>query len=74
MIDNDPVLCIECAQRNQKEINYTNEIIKFVIDGVDIEDIKKSLSESIKRNYYSPSSSVEKNSTKWINKEKDINE
>ena len=51
-----------------------NEIIKFVIDGVDIEDIKKSLSESIKRNYYSPSSSVEKNSTKRINKEKDINE
>jgi len=51
-----------------------NEIIKFVIDGVDIEDIKKSLSESIKRNYYSPNSSVEKNSAKKINKEKDINE
>jgi len=51
-----------------------NEIIKFVIDGVDIEDIKKSLSESIKRNYYTPNSSVEKNSTKKINKEKDINE
>ena len=32
LIDNDPVLCIECAQRNQKEINYTNEIIKFVKD------------------------------------------
>ena len=30
LIDNDPVLCIECAQRNQKEINYTNEIIKFL--------------------------------------------
>lgn len=51
-----------------------NEIIKFVIDGVDIEDIKKSLSESIKRNYYSPNSSLEKNSTKKINKEKDTNE
>lgn len=51
-----------------------NEIIKFVIDGVDIEDIKKSLSESIKRNYYSHNSSVEKNSAKKINKEKDINE
>jgi len=45
-----------------------------VIDGIDIEDIKKSLSESIKRNYYSPSSSSEKNSAKKINKEKDINE
>jgi hypothetical protein len=51
-----------------------NEIIEFVIDGIDIEDIKKSLSESIKRNYYSLSSSVEKNPTKKINKEKDINE
>ena len=51
-----------------------NEIIEFVIDGIDIEDIKKSLSESIKRNYYSPSSSPEKNTGKKINKEKDINE
>ena len=51
-----------------------NEITKFVIDGIDIEDIKKSLSESIKRNYYSPSSSTEKNSVKKINKEKNINE
>jgi hypothetical protein len=51
-----------------------NEIIEFVIDGIDIEDIKKSLSESIKRNYYSLSSSVEKNPAKKINKEKDINE
>jgi FkbM family methyltransferase len=32
LIDNDPVLCIECAQRNQKEISYTNEIIKFLKD------------------------------------------
>ena len=32
-----------------------SEIIKFVLDGVDIEDIKKSLSDSIKRNYYSKS-------------------
>lgn len=30
LTDNDPVLCIECAQRNDKEINYTNEIIKFL--------------------------------------------
>jgi len=30
--NNDPVLCIECARRNQKEINYTNEIIKFLKD------------------------------------------
>jgi len=51
-----------------------NEITKFVIDGIDIEDIKKSLSESIKRNYYSPNSPTEKNSVKKINKEKDINE
>jgi hypothetical protein len=51
-----------------------NEIIKFVIDGVDIEDIKKSLSESIRRNYYSPNTSPEKNSIKKINKEKDTNE
>lgn len=51
-----------------------NEIIKFVLDGVDIEDIKKSLSESIKVNYYSIKSSPEKNSAKKINKEKEINE
>ena len=30
LTDNDPVLCIECAQRNEKEINYTNEIIQFL--------------------------------------------
>ena len=28
------------------------EILNFILDGVDIEDIKKSLSESIKKNYY----------------------
>lgn len=43
-----------------------SEIIKFVLDGVDIEDIKKSLSDSVKRNYYSKSSS-EKKETKKIN-------
>lgn len=48
-----------------------NEIIKFVIDGIDIEDIKKSLSESIKRNYYSLNPSLEKNTPKKINKEKE---
>lgn len=32
LIDNDPVLCIECAQRNQKEISCSNEIIKFLKD------------------------------------------
>jgi hypothetical protein len=51
-----------------------NEIIKFVLDGVDIEDIKKSLSESIKRNYYSLNPPSEKKSTEKINKEKEINE
>jgi hypothetical protein len=29
-----------------------NEILNFILDGVDIEDIKKSLSESIRKNYY----------------------
>ena len=48
-----------------------NEIINFVLDGVDIEDIKKSLSESIKKNYYS---APEKSPLKKINKEKEINE
>ena len=28
------------------------EIINFVLDGVDIEDIKLALAESIKKNYY----------------------
>ena len=27
---NDPVLCIECEQKNEKQINYTNEIIKYL--------------------------------------------
>lgn len=49
-----------------------SEIIKFVLDGVDIEDIKKSLSESIRKNYYSSKSSVEKENGKKINsKEKE---
>ena len=30
LTDNDPILCIECAQRNEKEINYTNEIIQYL--------------------------------------------
>lgn len=30
LTDNDPILCIECAQRNEKEINYTNEIIRYL--------------------------------------------
>jgi FkbM family methyltransferase len=30
LTNNDPVLCIECAQRNEKEINYTNEIIQYL--------------------------------------------
>jgi hypothetical protein len=29
------------------------EIIEFVLDGVDIEDIKASLAQSIRSNYYS---------------------
>jgi hypothetical protein len=49
-----------------------SEIIKFVLDGVDIEDIKKSLSESIRKNYYSSKASVEKENGKKINsKEKE---
>jgi hypothetical protein len=49
-----------------------SEIIKFVLDGVDIEDIKKSLSESIRKNYYSSKPSVEKEKEKKINsKEKE---
>ena len=30
LTNNDPVLCIECSQRNEKEINYTNEIIQYL--------------------------------------------
>jgi hypothetical protein len=49
-----------------------SEIIKFVLDGVDIEDIKKSLSESIRKNYYSSKPSSEKDQEKKINsKEKE---
>jgi hypothetical protein len=49
-----------------------SEIIKFVLDGVDIEDIKKSLSESIRKNYYSSKVSSEKENGKKINsKEKE---
>ena len=49
-----------------------SEIIKFVLDGVDIEDIKKSLSESIRKNYYSSKVPVEKENGKKINsKEKE---
>lgn len=44
-----------------------SEIIKFVLDGVDMEDIKKSLSESIKRNYYTGRSASEKREEKKIN-------
>jgi hypothetical protein len=48
-----------------------NEIINFVLDGVDIDDIKASLAESIKKTYYSgnkqetvKNSSAEKNSNR----------
>jgi FkbM family methyltransferase len=30
LTNNDPVLCIECVQRNEKEINDTNEIIQYL--------------------------------------------
>jgi hypothetical protein len=37
-----------------------NEIIEFVLDGIDIDDIKKSLSQSIKEGYYNiPTSKTE---------------
>lgn len=36
-----------------------NEIIDFVLDGVDIDSIKASLAESIKKNYYSDKSKPE---------------
>jgi hypothetical protein len=36
-----------------------NEIINFVLDGVDIDDIKASLAESIKKSYYSIGSKQE---------------
>jgi hypothetical protein len=38
-----------------------NEIIEFVLDGIDIEDIKKSLSKSIKEGYYNLPTNVSKN-------------
>lgn len=43
-----------------------NEIINFVLDGVDIDDIKASLAESIKKSYYSINSKNgdEKNGSK----------
>lgn len=37
------------------------EIIKFVLDGIDIEDIKLALSDSIKKNYYQIGLKTEKN-------------
>jgi hypothetical protein len=51
-----------------------SEIIKFVLDGVDIENIKKSLSESIKENYYSIKPSSKKTELMKINKEKETND
>lgn len=36
------------------------EIIDFVLDGVDIEDIKRALADSIKKNYYALNSNAEK--------------
>ena len=40
-----------------------NEIINFVLDGVDIDDIKASLAESIKKSYYSIGSKQESEKT-----------
>ena len=40
-----------------------NEIINFVLDGVDIDDIKSSLAESIKKSYYSIGSKQEPEKT-----------
>jgi hypothetical protein len=39
------------------------EIIDFVLDGVDIEDIKRALGDSIKKNYYALNSNTEKTQT-----------
>ena len=39
------------------------EIIDFVLDGVDIEDIKRALAESIKKNYYSLNAKSDKPQT-----------
>jgi len=39
------------------------EIINFVLDGVDIEDIKRALAESIKKNYYSLNAKSDKPQT-----------
>ena len=39
------------------------EIIDFVLDGVDIEDIKRALADSIKKNYYALNSNTEKPQT-----------
>jgi len=46
------------------------EITEFVLDGVDIENIKNSLAESVKKSYYtdSPKPSSDKTTTKKINK------
>jgi hypothetical protein len=44
LIDNDPILCIECAQRNEREINYTNEIIKY-LKGLKFSVVGNSLKE-----------------------------
>ena len=30
LTNNDPVLCIECCARNEKELNYTSEIIQYL--------------------------------------------
>jgi len=39
------------------------EIINFVLDGVDIEDIKRALAESIKKNYYALNAKPDKPQT-----------
>lgn len=46
------------------------EIIDFVLDGVDINNIKNSLAESVKKSYYSDSSKGNKPKHEFLEKEK----
>ncbi len=51
-----------------------SEIIQYVLDGIDIEDIKLSLAESIKRSYYSESDQTEASAGRKKNQQKETQE
>jgi activator of 2-hydroxyglutaryl-CoA dehydratase len=48
-----------------------SEVIDFIINGIEIDEIKKSLADSIKKNYYS-SNQTEKSVTASKSKTKEV--